>query len=223
MRDIGLQDNAIVMVFIPDGKYNWLSVSYAGFAGTVTAMNEKGLAVGQMGGGGFGRWSGIPMAFLLRKIMEEAGDVNQAVKIVNSIPGTCEHYYVFSDKKRNIVSLIPKGEKMRVLMPGEQHPLLPEVPQDTVLVSGKKRAEELSARLKKMYGKIGVPEMIEIIKRPVAMNSNLHNAIFSPETLEVWFSDAGKHSLACDNKYVMVNLKQLLDFYSREADSEKQD
>jgi len=55
--------------------------------------------------------------------------------------------------------------------------------------------------------------MIEIIKRPVAMQSNLHNAIFMPETLDVWFADAGKKTPACDEPYTKVNLLALLDFY----------
>ena len=52
------------------------------------------------------------------------------------------------------------------------------------------------------------------IKRPVAMRSNLHNAVFMPETLEMWFADAGKKTPACDEPYTKVNLKALLDFYA---------
>ncbi len=52
MRDVGLQKQATVTVYVPDGFNAWMSLGYAGFIGTVTAMNEKGLAVGEMGGGG---------------------------------------------------------------------------------------------------------------------------------------------------------------------------
>ena len=63
MRDIDLQDAAAVTVFMPDGRYKWMSLGYAGFIGTVTAMNEKGLAIGEMGGRGQGHWDGMPMTF----------------------------------------------------------------------------------------------------------------------------------------------------------------
>ena len=76
------------------------------------------------------------------------------------------------------------ARQMTVLGPGEQNPQLPLVPNDTVLISGPGRAEALSNRLQEHYGKIDVAAMIEIIKRPVAMRSNLHNAIFTPETLD---------------------------------------
>ena len=58
-----------------------------------------------------------------------------------------------------------------------------------------------------------MPRLIEILKRPVASNSNLHDAIFAPETLEMWFADAGKNTCACDEPYAHVNLKELIGYY----------
>ena len=223
MRDIGLQTGAVLGVFIPDGKNAWLTVGYGGFIGTVTAINEKGLAVGEMGGRGEGNWDGCPMTLLLRDIMERAETVDEAVKIFQETPRTCEYYYVVSDKNRNMVGLKCTPDEVLVLKPGEQNDLLPFVPEDTILMSAGDRAECLSKRLTKLHGKIGVQEMIDIIKRPVAMRSNLHDAVFRPETLDVWFADAGRTTPACDEPYARVNLKQLLEFYkmTMEADATK--
>lgn len=213
MRDIRLQDAAVVQVYLPEGRNAWMSLGYAGFLGTVTAMNEKGLAVGEMGGAGDGDWDGVPMSFLLRDIMERASTVEEALAIVRESPRTCEYYYVFSDKARNMAGVHATAKEMIVLRPGEQNPRLPLVPEDTVLISGPGRAETLSQRLQQHYGKIDVPTMIEIIKRPVAMNSNLHNAIFAPETLDMYFADAGKHTVACDEPYARCNLGELIRFH----------
>ena len=87
------------------------------------------------------------------------------------------------------------------------------VPEDTVLFSGGDLARVLSQRLHEQFGKITPEAMIEIIKRPVAMKSNLHNAVFMPETLDMWFADAGKKTPACDEPYTRVNRKVILDFY----------
>jgi hypothetical protein len=57
--------------------------------------------------------------------------------------------------------------------------------------------------------------MTKIIKRPVAMGSNLHNAIFMPETLELWFADAGKRTPACDEPYARVKVGELIEFYRK--------
>jgi hypothetical protein len=51
------------------------------------------------------------------------------------------------------------------------------------------------------------------------MESNLHDAVFAPETLEMWFADAGRSTPACDEPYAHVNLRELVDFYRRESRS----
>jgi hypothetical protein len=214
MREIDLQDAALVTVYMPEGRHAWMSLGYAGFIGTVTAMNEKGLAVGEMGGRGEGQWDGMPMSLLLRDVMERAATVDEAVAILRAAPRTCEYYYILSDRSGELRAVECTSAEMTVLRPGQQHPRLSLVPEDTVLISGEDRAKLLSERIQKEYGKIDVLKLIEIIKRPVAMQSNLHDAIFAPETLEMWFADAGRNTPACDEPYAHVSLRELIEFYT---------
>jgi hypothetical protein len=183
--------------------------------GTVTAMNEHGLAIGEMGGRGEGDWDGMPMSFLLREVMERCATVDEAVALIRATPRTCEYYYVISDKRRNMAALACRPKEVTVLGPGQQHPLLPHVPDDTVFVSAGERARLLSQRVEEHYGKIDPLTMQQIIKRPVAMASNLHDAVFSPETLEMWFADAGKKTPACDEPYARVRLDELIALYKK--------
>ena len=221
MREIDLQEAATVTVFMPEGFNKWMSLGYAGFIGTVTAMNERGLAIGEMGGRGEGQWDGIPMSLLLRDVMERAATVDEALAILRAAPRTCEYYYVLSDRSGALRAVHCTPQQMTVLEPGQQHPRLPLVPEDTVLASGEDRAKTLSGRIQENYGRIDVPKLIEIIKRPVAMESNLHNAVFAPETLEMWFADAGKSTPACDEPYVHVNLRELIRFYAEQVERER--
>lgn len=214
MRDINLQKYTVLQVFIPDQGIPWVSLGYAGFLGTVTAMNARGFAIGEMGGGGEGEWDGMPMTFLMREVAERAATVKEALTIMEQAPNTCEYYYVLSDAKRNMAGVYATPKTFEVLQPGQQDPRLPTVPADTVMFSGKNRAEILSQRLHQHFGTITAETMIEIIKRPVAMKSNLHNAIFQPETLDMWFADAGRKTPACDEPYTRINLKELLDYYA---------
>ena len=219
--DAGFQECACVTVYMPEGRNTWMSLGYAGFIGTVTAMNEKGLAIGEKGNGAAGpdNWNGMPMTFLLRDVMERASNVEEALKIIRETPRTCDYSYVVSDKTGEIRSLRCTPKRMIVLKPGRQHPKWgARVPPDTVFIS--MHPEALSKRLFAEHGKIDVPRMIEILKPPVASNSNLHDAIFAPETLEMWFADAGKNTSACDEPYTHVDLKQLIGFYeSNQADT----
>ncbi len=213
MADINLQKYAVLQVFLPEGYNAWLSVGYASFLGTVTAMNEQGLAIGEMGGGGEGKWDGMPMTFLLREIMERAKTTREAIEILRNTPRTCEYYYVISDRTGDIAGIYATPEILQVLEAGEQHPKLPKVPKDTIMISGGDRAKLLSERLHEKFGVITPQLLIEIIRRPVAMKSNLHNAIFKPASLDVWFADAGANTPACDMPYAQVNLGKLLEFY----------
>lgn len=225
MRDIGLQDQAVIMVFKPTGYNAWISQSYAGFIGTVTAMNEKHLAMGEMGGRGEGDWDGCPMSFLMREVMERASTVEEAIKLIKETPLTCEYYYVLSDASGEMAGLWCRPGKVIVVRPGEQldelarehaegkDVKLPTIPEDTIVISGLDRATLAIERINAVYGQIDAQAMIEIIKRPVAMGSNLHDAVFLPESLDMWFADAGKHTNACDEPYAHCNLKDLLEFY----------
>ena len=215
MREINLQKYTLVQIFIPEDGYAWISLGYAGFLGSVTAMNEHGVAIGEMGGESDESWNGMPMTFLMREIAERTKSVDEAVALMKRVPRTCEYYYVISDAKKNMVGIRATVEDILVLKPGEQHELLPHVPADTVMISGGSRAKKLSERLLSEFGRIDAKRMIEIIKRPVAMKSNLHNAVFLPETLDMWFSDAGKKTPACDEPYTLVNLRQIIKFYKK--------
>lgn len=221
MRDIRLQDHAIVAVFMPEGYHTWVSLGYAGFVGTVTAMNARGLAIGEMGGGGVGDWDGMPMPLLMRDVMERAATVDEGLQILRETPRTCEYYYVLSDKSRAMAAVHCTPDEFIVLKPGQQHRRLPHVPDDAVFISGPGRAEVLSGRLVAHYGRIDAQRLIAIIKRPVAMTSNLHNAVFAPETQEMWFADAGRHTLACDEHYAHFSLESLVGYYERHGTTGK--
>lgn len=219
MRDINLQKYTVLQVFVPEEGIPWVSVGYAGFLGTVTAMNAEGFAIGEMGGRGEGDWDGIPMTFLMREVAERAADVEAALEIMRRGPNTCEYYYVLSDAKRNMAGVYATAESFEVLLPGQQHPRLPTVPQESIMFSAGRRAEKLSERLHENFGSITPEIMMDIIRRPVAMRSNLHNAIFMPETLDMWFADAGRKTPACDEPYTKVNLRELLDYYREKSEA----
>ncbi|MCA9438496.1 MAG: hypothetical protein KC978_22120, partial [Candidatus Omnitrophica bacterium] len=99
MTQVGLQNTAVVKVFQPEGRNAWADIGYAGMCSTVTAMNEKGLAMGEMGGRGEGYTDGIPMSIMMREIMERFETTQEALDWMAKTPRTCEYFYVLSDAK----------------------------------------------------------------------------------------------------------------------------
>ena len=211
LRGLGLEQNAVVMVFQPDQGNAWVNVGYAGFVGSVTAMNEKHISIGEMGGRGEGHWDGKPMAQLVREVMEKANTLDEALAILRKGPRTCEYYYVVADgKTKTAAGIAATPEKFEVIRPGETHPLLSHAFNDTVLMSAGDRYEELANRVKTGYGKFNAERARDLMKRPVCMTSNIHCALFEPDTLDFWVANADSTSPAAHTRFTHYNLATML-------------
>ncbi len=211
LRGMGLEQNAVVIVMQPEQGNAWVNVGYAGFVGSVTAMNAKHVAIGEMGGRGEGHWDGKPMSLLVREVMEKADTLEQAVEIMRKGPRTCEYYYVISDAKtQRAVGIAATPEKFETIWPGKSHPLLPHGMDDTVLMSAGDRYEELARRVKEGYGKFDSAKARDLMKRPVCMTSNIHSALFEPDSLDFWVANADSQNPAAHARFTHYNLAELL-------------
>lgn len=249
-----LQKTAVLMVVEPEDKYAYLNVSYAGFIGSVTGMNNQKISVGEIGGLGYGKWDGVPMAFLIRQILENASTLEEAKQILTEARRTCEYYYILADGKDNSsVAVYATPSQIRFIEPGATYALfaasdnvekdeklvvpswvVESSPFQTVLLDENKkltglihrqpkdcllqigfaspeRYPPLAERVLAKYGMIGPLDLIEIIKKPVSKNSDLHNAIFKPAELKVWIAHAGPNDEpAYDQPYFSFSLSDLL-------------
>jgi hypothetical protein len=86
---------------------------------------------------------------------------------------------------------------------------LPEAVENAVLLSAGDRYHNLVQRVRERYGKIDARALFEIIKRPVAMRSNLHDAIFEPQDLRIWVANASRKEPACDQPPAVYEWKDL--------------
>ena len=154
------------------------------------------------------------MSYLLRRIMEECHTVAEAREMIAATPLTCEYYYVISDRSGDLLAVETRaGEPPTFLAAGASHPLLQEAFEDIAWITAPDRQPELCRRLRQFYGRIDANTMQEIVRRPVAMASNLHDAIFLPETLDLHFAYADATRPGCDCPYHHLNLNELLQYY----------
>lgn len=211
--EIGYHNFAALIVQHPEGKNAFVNVGYTGFIGSVTGINEKKVAFGEMGGRGEGLWDGMPMAFLMRKGLEEADSLDEGVAIFRDTPRTCEYYYVISDAKiPDARGLACRPDKFLVLKPGEAHPDLPAPVGvlDTVLMSGDGRFQLLAQRVIDGYGKYDGPAGLALMRRPVAMKSAIHTALFAPTFGKLWVANAVGRTPSSECLYTEYNIDELL-------------
>jgi hypothetical protein len=211
MKGVGLEQNAAVVVCKPDVGNAWFNVGYFGFVGSVTAMNEKGISIGEMGGRGEGKWDGKPMAQLLREVMEKSNTLDEALEIMRRGPRTCEYYYVLADAKaKRAMGIKATPDIFEIIEAGAPHPQLPDVVKDCVLLSAGDRLTELVRRAKTGYGQFDAESARALMTRPVCMNSNIHSVLFVPDTLDVWVANADGKNVASHTEYRKFNLGELL-------------
>lgn len=218
LRGVGLEENAVVIVSRPSYGHAWVNLSYAGFTGSVTAMNERHIAIGEMGGRGEGHWDGKPMAQLVREVMEHAATVDEALDIMRKTPRTCEYYYVISDANSGrACGVKATPEKLEVIWSGESHPQLPNPVKDTVLMSAGDRYAELHRRVEAGFGKFAADSARDLMRPPVCMKSNIQSVLFEPASLDFWVANADKESVASETRFTKYNLRELLDGKPAEA------
>lgn len=211
MVGVGLEPNAVVIVSQPDQGHAWANISYAGFVGSVTAMNDQKISIGEMGGRGEGEWDGKPMAQLVREVMEKAGTLDEAVEIMRSSPRTCAYYYVIADgKTKQSVGIKATPSLFEVVRPGEVHEQLPSPVQDTVILSAGDRYTELAKRVKTGFGSFTADSARNLMTRPVCMTSNIHSVLFQTDTLDFWVANADSKNPAAHARYTHYNLAELL-------------
>jgi hypothetical protein len=211
LKGVGLEQNAVVMVYQPDVGNAWVNCGYAGFVGSVTAMNARHISIGEMGGRGEGNWDGKPMAQLVREVMERAGTLDEALEIMRKGPRTCEYYYVISDgNSKQAVGIAATPTTFEVVKLGEAHPRLPHAIKDAVLLSAGSRYETLVERVKAGYGKFDAAAARELMTRPVAMTSCIQAVLLAPDTLDFWVANADSQNVASHTRYTHYNLGELL-------------
>ncbi len=210
--DWKLQEHAVVIVAEPAGGIPFVNVTYAGFIGSVTGMNAQQVSIGEMGGGGQGHWGGVPMAFLVREVLSSAKTLDDAIAVFKDNARTCQYFYVLADAKTNrAVGMEASWDKVQIVQPGTAHPLLPKPVKDCALLSAGSRYEELVKRAKSELGKFDVPSALELMDRPVAMKSNLHNVLFEPKTTRFWVANASpEQQPAATQPYYQFQLTELL-------------
>jgi dienelactone hydrolase len=211
MTTIGLQDAATTFIIAAEGQIPFANVGYAGFTGSVSGMNTEQISLGEMGGRGEGKWDGVPMATLMRRALEECSSLEQVKQLWRESPRTCEYYYVFADGQDNSATgVAATPESVEFIAPGESHRLLGEGIPDAVVLSAGERLQELRRRVQAAHGQIDVAAACQLMSRPVAMESNLHNVLFVPAEGVLYVANATHRQPAAERPYVRLDLQQLV-------------
>lgn len=213
-----VQENALVIVYIPDEGIPHLNVGWAGFAGCVSGMNARGLSVGEMGSSSKGEHHrGIPMIFMVREVLHGAASLDQAVDITRKLPRTCGFNFIYADANapaaaalevnKDFVKVFPAGDPAENVGPHFAIDCCVRrvnhfVDKDLAAVQrtdyDPRRSApfswlgyaQISDYLKLNYGRLDAERMIGLLRTYPPDHACLHQAVFAPGDGECYVSVA---------------------------------
>ena len=112
----GIQRYAVVFVVHPRGKRAFVNVGWAGFIGVLTGINDARLSIGQVGAETVdATFKGEPMVFVMRRVLEESENLQQAEELVRNARRTVGVNYVVADANaRRAVTMETTQQRLRV-------------------------------------------------------------------------------------------------------------
>jgi len=225
----------IVAFYRPDAGYQFMSVTWAGFSGVVSGMNEKGLTITlNSAKSAIPTKGSTPVSIIAREVLQYAANIQEAYAIIKSRPSFVAETFLVGSAADKKAALIEKSPNQTAILYQTQKPLvatnhfqsdeLAETPlnleymAEGVSTYRQKRVEQLIDSLKPLN-----ENSISVLLRnqnglngedigmgnEKAVNQLIahHSVIFSPEELMVWVSTP-PYMLG---KYRAYNLSRIFD------------
>ena len=232
--DAGLQDHCMLLVAKPQGKFAFVAPSYAGMVGCVSGMNEKGIALGEIGAGATEaerNFNGTPMPFMLRRVLETCDTAEKAAALVENTKRTAGYDFVFGDPGNNTARACETSSKYFAAY-ADDDPREKAIEGNLAMSDAVFRAEGICDRkridetghhtvaqckryqimgkgLRDNYGKVDAAKAIAIAQA-AAMEGNLHSIIYCNTDRELWVANAVGLKRACDTEYKHFRMADLL-------------
>ncbi|MCA1901445.1 MAG: C45 family peptidase, partial [Candidatus Hydrogenedens sp.] len=241
IMEAGIQDTAVLFCYEPEGLNSFVSVGYACAIGVLSGMNMRGVSIAQIGATNKDRRiDGIPLEFLLRRILEEASTLDKASDIIKSARHTVGYNYVIADGDDNralafetcahhvaIFTDNDPKETVEYAIPIPNAVMRADEAMDPTIRSLQTcanapnmpygsnsydhRYKGMATRIKENYGKIDQNIALEILKAVAMVNVNLHSVLYCPTDLELWVAHAKGKEDAAKQPYIHYKMKELFD------------
>ncbi len=189
----GIQDQPALVVCEPEGQTPFVNIGWLGFVGCISGMNTEHIALSEIGdhfSDDVESLEGTPMPFLLRRVLEEATTLDEALTIIEEAPRTSSFLYCVSDAK------IPDARGLRTCADFCEI-YDPEAYEDLALpqyVAWSMGCEsewdrKLFEKMKPLIGEIDEQTGMETVMRGMG-TGNLHAVHYDVTDLTFWVANA---------------------------------
>jgi hypothetical protein len=210
--NFNLQRRPLITVYRPttESANAYVTIGWVGFVGAVSGVNEKGVALSEMG---FGNppgetLAGTPMPFLLKNVLRYADTSGEGAAIVRAAHRTNSYVYFLGDKRNDPIGMITSAQQCQAWHANERDALEvagQSMPQFHDVVYGGHYEEKQAQLVRDMQGKFDV-NTIQELARQIAMKSNLHTVIYDLTADKIWVANRKDTIRAVDRSYVEFSL-----------------
>jgi hypothetical protein len=215
--DMHLQDLPAVVVYIPTDGMPHVNPTFAGFIGVQTGMNEKGLALTEMGDSP-GRdypfdLDGVPFHTMLSDMLYTAEGLDAAVEMIKRAKRIKKYHYVFGCGSDG------RGVKMKAHAPdleiwSDNDPddeVAPNVWKH-IVINPESRAPIAFKHIRENYGKYTAEKVIELTKAVPIKGGNLFAVVYDATDLKMYFAYAKGMEEAYKRPFAPLDLTLCFDF-----------
>jgi isopenicillin-N N-acyltransferase-like protein len=209
-------EDKIVAFFNPAGGYKYMTVTWGGFVGAVSGMNDQGLAVTiNAAKSNIPTGSATPVSLVAREILEYAKNINEAVAIAKSRKMFVSESFLIASAADNKAVIVEKTpDTLDVYDPHKNMIVCTNHFQSNGLVKSKENIQQMNEsaspyryqRLMQLLdsnGKNTVQKTVNILRDRKGLNGTdigmgnekainqliaHHSIIFEPKKLIVWVS-----------------------------------
>ena len=214
----GLPQQAIVLVFKPEGKFAFASVTLAPITGVISGMNEHGLSctineihLNQSKDKPKFNWDGVPTLLAFRRVLEECKSVGDAEKLLRTLKRTTTASLSICDAKGGAVfEITPKAIEVRT--PTNDLTLCTNhFTSDKLGVPEKKGCWRLAKLLEtqKADGKLGVDDVFAELDAVSQGKQTLQSMVFEPATRTLHLKLGDGKTSATKAKPAVIDLEKL--------------
>ncbi|TSC57704.1 MAG: hypothetical protein Greene041679_268 [Parcubacteria group bacterium Greene0416_79] len=205
---VGLEKRPLITVYYPtrQNEHAFINIGWIGFVGAVTGMNEKGVCISELGLGKASAetLAGTPMPFLLKQALRYGASAPEAAAIIRAAQRTNSYAYCLGDSAGEAVGMITSSTDcslFRINQVSEVRFGKMTLPQFADVIYAGHHGERQGKLVQKMHGMLECAS-IQTMAREIAMESNLHTAIFDLSKRDLWIANREGNRRAADCTYV---------------------
>jgi len=217
--DMHIQDLPVIVVYLPNDGIAHVNPTFSGFIGVQTGMNQKGLALTEMGDSPGSDYpfniDGVPFFTMFSDLLYKAQGMDGALNMIRQSRRIKKYHYVIG------CSTDGRGVKIRAHAPNlkiwsDNDPGDESAPNvfKHIVINAENRAPIAFRHIRANYGEYSAEKVIELTKAIPIKGGNLFAVVYNATDLKMYFAYAKGADEAYKRPFQPLDLNICFD-YSR--------